>query len=81
MIITQCGGQRAFKMSVIEEIMNKTMPQVGLRRASPDDFMLHHPSLSFIAQVMQGVGDALVSESERIASNINDLEGTFDPAK
>lgn len=30
---------------------------------------------------MQGVGDALVPESERIASNINDLEVKFDPAK
>jgi len=58
MIITQCGGQRAFKLSVIEEIMTKTLPQV-----------------------MKGVGDALVPDSEKISSNINELEVHFDPAK
>ena len=31
--------------------------------------------------MLDGVGDALVPESERIASNVNDLEVDFDPAK
>lgn len=32
-------------------------------------------------QVMKGVGDALVPDSEKISSNINELEVHFDPAK
>ena len=31
MIVTQCGGQRAFKFSVIEEILTKSMKQVWSR--------------------------------------------------
>ena len=72
-------------MTVIEEILGKTMPQVGDRR-------LHGPPshqftswglrpLFIDRQVMSGVGDKLVPESERIASNVNELEVGFDPAK
>ena len=34
-----------------------------------------------LGQVLSGVGDALIPESERIASNVNDLEVGFDPSK
>lgn len=58
MLITQCGGQRNFKMSVIEEILTVAMP---------------------IA--MEKTGELVVSESERIASDVNQMEEGFDPAK
>ena len=37
--------------------------------------------LVLYSQVMSGTGDALVPESERIASNVNELEVDFDPSK
>jgi len=58
MLVTQCGGQRQFKLTIIEEILVQTLPLV-----------------------MSKVGEPIIPESERVASNVNELEAAFDPAK
>jgi FKBP-type peptidyl-prolyl cis-trans isomerase (trigger factor) len=58
MLVTQAGGQRTFKMTILEEIMLRVVPLA-----------------------LEQSGDLVVTDSERIASKIDDLAAAYDPKK